>query len=122
MSQFNQMYKRQRKSIINALTIFLIGWGITSYKAVFLGLSIGTAVGLYNYWMMVRKTDRFMEKVASGQSARSLGMISRMALAGLAVLVALNYPDKIHLVSVIIGIMTPYIVIMIDSLVQAFRK
>ncbi|WLR50719.1 ATP synthase subunit I [Bacillus tianshenii] len=122
MPQFEDMFKRHRKYIMNVLAIFLVGWGVTSYKPIFLGLALGAAVGMYNYWMMARKTDSFGKAAASGQSVRSLGMISRMALAGLAVLIALEYPERLHLISVIIGIMTPYLVIMIDSLVQSFRK
>ena len=37
-----------------------------------------------------------------------------MATAIFAVIVAMEYPNDVHLVSVVIGLMTAYIVIMID--------
>lgn len=37
-----------------------------------------------------------------------------MAAAGLAVLIALRFPEYFHFISVIIGLMTMYVVIMID--------
>lgn len=122
MSQFREMFNRQRKYLINLLALFLIGWGVTPYKAVFLGLVLGTAFGLYNYWLLARKTNKFGEAAAVGKGVRSLGFFSRMAMAGLATLIALEYPEKVHLISVVIGIMTPYLVIMIDSIVQTLRK
>ena len=39
-----------------------------------------------------------------------------MATAVFAVMIAMEYPDYIHLISVVIGLMTAYIVIMIDNL------
>jgi ATP synthase protein I len=42
-----------------------------------------------------------------------------MAVGGIAALIALRYPEDIHIVSVVIGLMTSYIVIMIDYFVNA---
>lgn len=44
-----------------------------------------------------------------------------MATAVFAVMIALEYPDKLHLISVVFGLMTSYIVIMIDYFLQSFQ-
>ena len=41
-----------------------------------------------------------------------------MATAVFAVLIAMEYPEYFHLYSVIIGLMTAYLVIMIDYFIQ----
>ncbi|AEH54856.1 ATP synthase I [Heyndrickxia coagulans 2-6] len=46
----------------------------------------------------------------------------RMAAAVLAVAVALRFPDLFHLLAVVIGIMTSYLVIMIDFFVGLLQQ
>jgi ATP synthase protein I len=42
-----------------------------------------------------------------------------MAVAGIAALIALRYPEQFDMISLVIGLMTSYIVIMIDYFVNA---
>ncbi|MDF9766668.1 hypothetical protein OKW17_002828 [Bacillus velezensis] len=60
--------------------------------------------------------------VAKGKSIRSLGSAARWCNAILAMAVAFKYPDKVSVASVIIGLMTIYPVIMIDSIIQLKRS
>lgn len=90
--------------------------GFTPYQDIFLGLALGTSFSLYNLWILVRKSKQIQQAIEEGRTARSLGTVSRMAAAGLAVLIALKFPEHFHLISVVIGLMTIYIVIMIDSI------
>ncbi|AGK56033.1 ATP synthase subunit I [Bacillus sp. 1NLA3E] len=121
MSDFKAMYKREQKYIFFLLAFYCIGWGVTSYKSVFLGLILGTSLSLYNLWMMARKSDKFGDAVLQGKKVRSLGSFSRMATAALAVMISLKFPDSFHLISVVLGLMTSYIVIMIDFFLQSFH-
>jgi ATP synthase protein I len=121
MSDFKAMYKRQRKYIFFILAFYVLGWGFTSYQSVFLGLILGTSLSLFNLWMMARKADKFGEAVLHGKKVRSLGSFSRMATAALAVMISLKFPDSFHLISVVLGLMTSYIVIMIDFFLQSFH-
>lgn len=122
MPEFVQMFQRQRKYLLFLLAFFILGWGFTPYKPVFLGLFIGTTASLYNLWLMYKKTNQFGEVVVHGGKMRSLGLLSRMAAAGLVVFIAIKKPDQIHLVSMVIGLMTSYIVIMIDFFIQLIFK
>lgn len=45
-----------------------------------------------------------------------------MAAAVLGVALAMEFPEQIHLISVVIGLMTAYIVIMIDYLFSTIFK
>lgn len=121
MPEFKAMYIRQRKYIFFLLSIYVLGWGFTSHQSIFLGLILGTSLSLFNLWLIVRKTERLGESVAKGGSVRSLGTVSRMASAVFAAMIALKYPEELHLISVVLGLMTSYIVIMIDYFFQAFH-
>ncbi|WP_102273616.1 ATP synthase subunit I [Cytobacillus massiliigabonensis] len=121
MPELKATYVRQRKYIFLLLSIYVLGWGFTSYQSIFLGLVLGTSCSLFNLWLLARKTEQFGNAVANGEKIRSLGMVSRMAMAVLAVFVAMEYPEKVHLISVVFGLMTSYVVIMIDFFLQTFH-
>ncbi|MCM3597440.1 MULTISPECIES: ATP synthase subunit I [Bacillaceae] len=121
MFDLHQMYHRYRKYMFYLLSFYAIGWGFTGYQSVFLGLALGTALSLFNLWSMVRKQVQFGEAIQQNRKVRSLGTASRLASAGLAALLAIKFPEYLNMVSVIIGLMTVYIVIMIDYVFQHSR-
>jgi ATP synthase protein I len=121
MPEFREMFNRQRKWIFYLLSIYVLGWGNTSYKTVFLGLILGTACSYLNLWLLVRKTESFDKAITMGKKVRSLGSLSRMATAGIAVIITLRYPEHFHIIGVVFGLMTSYIVIMIDYFYHALH-
>ncbi|MED3623864.1 ATP synthase subunit I [Neobacillus thermocopriae] len=121
MPELQAMFTRQRKWMFFLLSFYVLGWGFTAYQPIFLGLIFGTSLSFFNLWLMVRKTEQFGENVLKGKKVRSLGSFSRMATGALAVVVALRYPDQFHLISVVIGLMTSYIVIMIDFFIHSLK-
>jgi ATP synthase protein I len=121
MPEFRVMFNRQRKWIFYLLSMYVLGWGFTSYKMTFLGLILGTSFGLINLWLLVRKTESFDKAISKGKKVRSLGSLSRMAMAGIAVVIALRYPEYFQIVPVVIGLMTSYLVIMIDYFYHALH-
>jgi ATP synthase protein I len=121
MFDMHLIFKRQRKYILFLLAIYVLGWGFTPYQSVFLGLILGTSISLYSLWLMVRKHDQFDRAMEQGLKIRSLGTAARMAAAGFGVLISAQYPEYFHLIGVVIGLMTIYIVIMIDYFVFASR-
>ncbi len=114
MPEFQTMFARQRKWMFFLLSFYVLGWGFTAHQSIFLGLILGTSLSLFNLWLMARKIDKFGQAAAEGRPVRSLGSFSRMATGALAIVITLKYPDQFHLISVVIGLMTSYIVIMID--------
>ncbi|WP_017756603.1 ATP synthase subunit I [Calidifontibacillus oryziterrae] len=129
--EYNQMFIRQLKMIINLLALFVIGWGFTPYPTIFLGLILGTVLSTYNLWTMHSKVNRLGETIVENlakkedekkKKVRSLGSLQRLAAAALAVVIAMRYPDTFHFVSVIIGLMTYHFVIMIDLFFQSIKN
>jgi ATP synthase protein I len=116
------LFKRQSKYIFVLLIIYVLSWGLTNYKAIFGGLILGTSLSFYNLWLMNQKMKKFDRAISEGKKAKSLGTMTRFASAGLAVIIAMEYPDDFHLISTVLGLMTAYFVIIIDFLIQLKRR
>ncbi|MFD2761008.1 ATP synthase subunit I [Lentibacillus juripiscarius] len=114
MSYYENMVSRQRKWMFYLLAAFMLGAGFTPYPHIFLGLFLGGSVSLYNLWLLQRKINAFAESVQRNESASGLGSMSRMAAAVFAVIIALRFAEYFDMVSVLIGLMTSYLVIVID--------
>ncbi|GAA0436333.1 ATP synthase subunit I [Lentibacillus halophilus] len=108
--------------MIYLLALFVLGAGFTPYSHIFLGLILGGSVSLYNLWLLQRKINTFAASVASQTSAGSLGSMSRIAAAALAVLIALRFDASIDVISVLVGLMTSYLVIVIDFFMSKSKK
>ncbi|WP_096272708.1 ATP synthase subunit I [Paucisalibacillus globulus] len=118
MTNNENQYARQRKWMFYLLAILVLGAGFTPYLRVFLGLLLGSAISFYNLYLLQKKTIEFTEAVAKSEKPRGIGMISRFAAASLAVIIALRYEEYFDMIAVIIGLMTSYLVIMIDFLMN----
>ncbi|MFC0186985.1 ATP synthase subunit I [Fictibacillus aquaticus] len=121
MTEYSATYARYFKYTLFSLSFFVLGYAFTDYKTIFLGLALGTVFSLYNLWNMYSKIGRFGQAVASGQKVKTLGSLARLVTAGLAVLIAQRYPEHFHLLSVVVGLMSVYIIMLIDSLTRATR-
>jgi ATP synthase protein I len=121
MPELSILFQRHKKYIFYLLSLYVLGWGFTPYQTIFLGLILGTSLSFFNHWLMVKRTERFGDLVVQGKKVRSLGTFSRMAVAVLAVLIATRYPTYFHLLSVVLGLMTSYIVIMIDYFIYMIQ-
>jgi ATP synthase protein I len=109
-----RMLRNLRKSALFLLLMYAAGWGMTEYKTLFLSLFFGTSMGFYSVWLLANRVMNFGRAVAEGKRVRSLGTVSRMAIAVLAAFVALRFPGYFSIVPVVLGLMTPYFVIIID--------
>ncbi|GGA64309.1 ATP synthase subunit I [Ornithinibacillus halotolerans] len=114
MTNNENQYARQRKWMFYLLAILVLGAGFTPYHRIFLGLLLGSAVSFYNLYLLQKKTIEFTEAVVKSEKPKGLGMFSRFAAVALAVIIALRYEEHFHMIAVIIGLMTSYVVIMID--------
>ncbi|RBW68720.1 ATP synthase subunit I [Bacillus taeanensis] len=119
--QKDRNLKRFMQLTVYIIALLVLGWGFTPYQSVFLGAILGLIIGSFNIWFMYRKVKKLGQAAAEGTKAYSLGMLTRFALAGLAVLVALRYPDTFHLLSMVIGFSSAYIIIFIDFFLKTIR-
>ncbi|MHA6250679.1 ATP synthase subunit I [Oceanobacillus sp. CAU 1775] len=125
MFEFDSMVARQRKWMLYLLALFVLGAGFLPYTRVFNGLVLGGVISLYNLWLLQRKTGLIGEAVAeTGEFRSGLGTFSRMAAALLAVFVATRFEENFHIIAVVIGLMSSYLVIGLDGIVRmlAMRK
>jgi ATP synthase protein I len=122
MSDINQMFSRQRRYTYLLLAVYVLGYGFTSYKPIFAGLILGTSFSFMILLLLAKKANSFDKAVSEGKKVRSLGSISRLAVAAIAAMIALEYKDMFHIVSVVVGLMTTYVVIIIDYFFQTFLK
>ncbi|WP_456277443.1 ATP synthase subunit I [Bacillus sp. AK128] len=120
MADIKDIFVRHKKYILFLLAAYVLAWGFTPYQTFFLGLIFGTTLSLYNLWLMVRKIERFGQAIAEGKRVSSIGTFTRLASGALVVLISLRYPEYIHIAGAILGLMTSYIVIMIDIIIQFF--
>src|SRR5690625_4512279 len=116
MNNYTFMIQRHRKWMFYLLAVSVLGWGFTEYQVIFQGLILGMVVGFFNLYLLQKKVNVIGEKAANNQTARSFGTLSRFAAAALVVVIVLRFPEHFHMIAAVLGLMTPYIVIMIDIL------
>lgn len=118
MSNYNKMIVQQRKWMLYLLAVFVLGAGFTPYVRIFLGLLLGSVASFYNLWMLQRKINVFGKSVAESRSVLGIGTFSRLAAAALTILISLRFEEKFHIIAVILGLATSYLVIMFDFLLH----
>ncbi|MCM3356441.1 MULTISPECIES: ATP synthase subunit I [unclassified Psychrobacillus] len=116
MLEMQRIFTRQKKYIFFLLAICVLGWAFTPYPAIFAGLAVGSLFGLYNFWILVRRMEKF-DRVMLGEKGRAgLGTSFRFASGIAAVAIALIFPDDIHLISTVIGLMIPYVLLIVERI------
>ncbi|MCA0971024.1 ATP synthase subunit I [Halobacillus litoralis] len=116
MEDYQQVIARQRKWMFYLLALLVLGWGVTPWQPIFLGLLLGALLSFYNLWLMQRKIRKLGEAASESHSVRGIGTFTRLASGALAVVIALQFEEYFHLISVVLGLMAAYIVIFIDYL------
>lgn len=123
MFGLEKLYKSQKRLLNSLIIIYLACYFLLSYKTIFLGLILGTLCGYFNLWLMVTRTSKYIKSVVQNdRKAMSLGTFSRMALAAGATMLAVYYPEFFSLYAVILGLMTIYIVIMINLFFIIYKE
>ncbi|MDM5321753.1 ATP synthase subunit I [Bacillus altitudinis] len=122
MDEPNLIFRRQSKCLLYILAAFVLGYALPSYKTIFLGLIIGTLFSFFNLLLVIRRMNAFDHSIETGKPVRSLGSAARWCNGLIAVAIAWRYPEYVHLVGIVFGLMTIYPVIMIDSFIQLKRS
>jgi len=119
MSNFESMIARYKKGTLTMLALYVLGAVFLPYPRILYGLVLGGVISFYNLWLLQRRVRITGEKTAKGDTARGgLGTFSRMIMAAFGALIAMRFPETFHLIAVVIGIMTSYIVILIDGIIR----
>ncbi|WP_018923173.1 ATP synthase subunit I [Salsuginibacillus kocurii] len=118
MTDFSMKIRLYVQWSLYLTAFYVLGWGFTDYTTIFAGLVLGAVFALYNLWSMYSKVKKLGQTATEGKRFLSLGTFSRLAVAVLAVLIVIRFPELFHPVGVVIGLMTPYIVILVHAILQ----
>lgn len=122
MLNLQHIFVLQKKALFFLLALCAIGWGLTPYGPIFLGIAVGAIFGTYNFWILVRRMDKFDRNLSEGKGTASLGSALRFG-SGIAVAaIAISLPQHINLGSAIIGLMTPYVFLFIGAFMLIFKE
>lgn len=122
MSEYNQMIKRQRKWMLYLLAIFVLGSGFSSFPNIFNGLLLGGIISFYNMWNLQRNISRFGDSVVNNNPKIGIGTFTRLASAGLAIVVAIKLEDYFNLIGVIVGLVISYVVVLVEFGIRTFTQ
>ncbi|MEB7772026.1 ATP synthase subunit I [Kurthia gibsonii] len=122
MVEMHRIFKKQIIGFIILLIVCAIGWGFTSYHALFAGLALGALCGLFNFWNLIRRMESFDRKTRQGQKVKSLGTLIRYGSALLAAAVALTWSEYFNVASTVVGLMIPYILLFVDRVIVHLKN
>ncbi|WP_107942041.1 ATP synthase subunit I [Metasolibacillus fluoroglycofenilyticus] len=122
MEDLHYIFAKQKKVLFFLLALCVLGWAFTPYASIFAGLGLGAFFGTYNFWILVRRMDKFDRSVSEGRKASSLGTALRFGSGIAAVAIAMSLPEHFHLISTVIGLMLPYIFLVIERIVHLVKQ
>lgn len=122
METLQEAHNRQRRVLFFLLALLVLGWGFTEWKTVFAGLILGSLFGLYNFWILVRKSKQYERAMAEGKKRASLGSTLRFASGIAAAAIATAMPEQFDLISTVIGFVIPYILFLGERIIYHVRQ
>ena len=121
MLDLHHIFAMQKKAFFFLLAVCALGWGFSPYDSIFAGIALGAFFGVYNFWILLRRMEKFDRSVSEGTKVASLGTAFRFGSGVAAVVIAISLPQYFHLVSTVIGLMIPYAFLVIERLVYHFK-
>ena len=118
MLDLHHIFAMQKKALFFLLAVCALGWGFSPYDSMFAGLALGAFFGTYNFWILVRRMEKFDRSISEGKKVTSIGTVLRFGSAVAAVAIAISLPQYFHLISTVIGLMIPYIFLVIERIVH----
>ncbi len=122
MLDLHHIFAKQKKALFFLLALCALGWGFTPYAPIFAGIGLGAFFGTYNFWILVRRMEKFDQAISEGTKTRSLGTALRFGSGVAAVAIAISLPQYFHLISTVIGLMMPYIFLIIERIVYHVKN
>ena len=117
MQTLPEIVRRIYSYALGIIGAFGIGYAMTSYKAMFAGLTLGMLFGLYNLWILNRRLKKFDQAMERGSRRLSLGTALRFLSGIAAVAIASAFPQTFDLISTVIGFAIPYVLLLGDRII-----
>ena len=118
MLDLHHIFAMQKKALFFLLAVCALGWGFSPYESIFAGIALGAFFGTYNFWILVRRMEKFDRSISEGTKVASIGTALRFGSGVAAVAIAISLPQYFHLISTVIGLMIPYIFLVIERIVH----
>ena len=122
MLDLHHIFAMQKKALFFLLAVCALGWGFSPYESIFAGIALGAFFGTYNFWILVRRMEKFDRSIGEGTKVASIGTALRFGSGVAAVAIAISLPQYFHLISTVIGLMIPYIFLVIERVVHHFKS
>lgn len=122
MLDLHHVFATQKKALFFLLAVCALGWGFSPYESIFAGIALGAFFGTYNFWILVRRMEKFDRSISEGTKVASIGTALRFGSGVAAVAIAISLPQYFHLISTVIGLMIPYIFLVIERIVHHIRS
>lgn len=117
MSYTKERMNRERKLMFYLLALCVVGAGFTAYTRIFLGLLLGSSISFYNLWLLQTKVKNVAKAIKKDDKPKGLGVLSRFAAVAFGVIIAVYFDEYFEIISFIIGLMTSYLIIVIDFII-----
>ena len=122
MLDLHHIFAMQKKALFFLLAVCALGWGFSPYESIFAGIALGAFFGTYNFWILVRRMEKFDRSISEGKKVASIGTVLRFGSGVAAVAIAISLPQYFHLISTVIGLMIPYIFLIVERIVHHIKS
>ena len=122
MLNLHHVFAMQKKAFFFLLAVCALGWGFSPYDSIFAGIALGAFFGTYNFWILVRRMEKFDRSISEGTKVASIGTALRFGSGVAAVAIAISLPQYFHLISTVIGLMIPYIFLVVERVVHHIKS
>ena len=122
MLNLHHVFAMQKKAFFFLLAVCALGWGFSPYDSIFAGIALGAFFGTYNFWILVRRMEKFDRSISEGTKVASIGTALRFGSGVAAVAIAISLPQYFHLISTVIGLMIPYIFLVVERIVHQTKS
>ncbi|MER2108076.1 MAG: ATP synthase subunit I [Solibacillus sp.] len=122
MLDLHHTFAVQKRALFFLVAVCAIGWGFSPYDSIFAGVALGAFFGTYNFWLLVRRMEKFDRSISEGTKVASVGSAMRFGSGVAAVAVAISLPQYFHLISTVIGLMIPYVFLVIMQVVHHVKN
>ncbi|MEK4384743.1 ATP synthase subunit I [Solibacillus sp. FSL W7-1464] len=122
MLNLHHVFAMQKKAFFFLLAVCALGWGFSPYDSMFAGIALGAFFGTYNFWILLRRMEKFDRSISEGTKVASIGTALRFGSGVAAVAIAISLPQYFHLISTVIGLMIPYIFLVVERVVHHIKS
>lgn len=105
----------------SAMAVLVAGWLIT-LNQILAGLGLGLLLGWFILLHLAWRVARFMQLATPGKRRPRLGSLTRLAIAGLGGVIAVTYPEHVHYLGLVVGLMLPLVFVYGDALVVHLKN